>query len=280
MLDLKPQAKKPRGKTNRRKKTRQRFDWRRLLRRGFRVLLFTGSAGILVVAALLAGRMLLDWGYFQVATVQVTSHQRVSAEEIVALSNIQLGSGIFDLDLQRIGRKIEENPWIARASVRRQFPRDVLIDVEERQPVAILSLDYLYYVDGSGAIFKSLEASDRLDLPVISGLKPEDLQRNPELAEQHLRDAVGLLKQLTFRQNLKLEDVSEIHIDQQGFSLVTCRGGIPIRLGQRDFAGKLDRLEKVFAELQSRLLSLAYIDLNVDDRVIVRLQNRLNVEKG
>lgn len=280
MLDLKPQVNKPRGKTNRRKKTPRRFDWRRLLRRSFRVLLFTGSTSILVVAALLAGRMLLDWGYFQVATVQVTSHQRVSAEEIVALSNIQIGSGIFDLDLQRIGRKIEENPWIARASVRRQFPRDVLIDVEERHPVAILSLDYLYYVDGSGTIFKALEGSDQLDLPVISGLKPEDLQRNPQAAEQHLRAAVDLLKQLAYRQNLKLTDVSEIHINPQGLSLVTCRGGIPIRLGQRDFSGKLDRLERVYQELQPRLQSLAYIDLNVDDRVIVRLQNGLNVGKG
>ena len=156
-----------------------------------------------------------------------------------------------------------------------------MILVEERKPVAILSLDYLYYIDDSGKIFKLLEGNDRLDLPVITGLKPEDLQQDPEPAKQKLRETVGLLQALQFRQNLKLEDISEVHVDQQrGYSLITCRGGVPIKLGFQNFSSKLDRLEKVFKGLKSRLLALAYIDLNVDDRVIVRVQNGLNVEKG
>jgi len=281
MRDLKPQTKKPRVKDNRRKQQKQRFEWRKFLHRGFRVVLFCSSVVMIVVAAVLAGRMLLDWGYFQIETVKVENNRRVSAEEITALSNIKAGSGIFDLDLKRIGRKIEENPWIARASVRRLFPRDVVIYVEERTPVAILNLDYLYYVDSVGEIFKLLEGDDRLDLPVISGLQPEDLQQHPDQAKQQLLEAVGLLQDLAYRQDLKLEEISEVHIDQQGgFSLVTCRGGVPIKLGYRNFASKLDRLEKVFKGLQSRLLALSYIDLNVDERVIVRVQNGLNVEKG
>jgi len=281
MRDLKPQAKKTRVKDNRRKQQKQRIDWRKFLHRGFRVVLFCSSVVMIVVAAVLAGRMLLDWGYFQIESVKVENNRRVSAEEITALSNIKAGSGIFDLDLKRIGRKIEENPWIARASVRRLFPRDVVIDVEERTPMAILSLDYLYYVDTAGEIFKLLEGDDRLDLPVISGLQPEDLQQQPDQAKQQLLEAVGLLQNLAYRQDLKLEQISEVHIDRQGgFSLVTCRGGVPIKLGSMNFASKLDRLEKVFKGLQSRLLALAYIDLNVDDRVIVRVQNGLNVEKS
>jgi cell division protein FtsQ len=281
MRDLKSQAKKTRVKDNRRKQQKQRFDWRKFLHRGFRVVQFGSSVALMVVAAVLAGRMLLDWGYFQVETVKVENNQRISAEDIVALSDIKVGSGIFDLDLKRIGRKIEENPWIAKASVRRLFPRDVVIHVEERNPVAILNLDYLYYVDAAGDIFKLLEASDRLDLPVISGLQPEDLQQNPEQAKQTLLEAVGLLQNLAYRQNLNLEQVSEVHVDQQGgYSLVTYRGGVPIKLGYKNFTSKLDRLEKVFKGLQSRLLALAYIDLNVDDRVIVRVVNGLNVEKG
>jgi len=281
MRDLKSQEKKPRVKNNRRKQQKQRFDWRKFLHRGLRVVQFGSSVALVVVAALLAGRMLLDWGYFRVETVKVENNQRISAEELVALSNIKVGCGIFDLDLKRIGRKIEENPWIAKASVRRLFPRDVVIHVEERNPVAILNLDYLYYVDGAGEIFKLLEASDPLDLPVISGLQPEDLQQNPEQAKQTLLEAVGLIKNLAYRQTLNLEQVSELHVDQQGgYSLLTYRGGVPIKLGYKNFTGKLDRLEKVFKGLQPRLLALACIDLNVDDRVIVRVVNGLNVEKG
>jgi cell division protein FtsQ len=281
MLDLKPHAKQNRQKPNRRKPQKQRFDWRKLLQRGFRVVLFGSSLVMIVGAAVLVGRVLLDWGYFQVESVRVEYNQRVSNEEIVALSNIEPGSGIFDLDLKRIGRKIEENPWIAKASVRRLFPREVVIRVEERSPKAILNLDYLYYVDASGEIFKLLEAADQLDMTVISGLTPEDLQQNPEQSKQRLQEAIGIVKNLEFRHSLNLAQVSEVHVDAQGgYSLVTYRGGVPIKLGQRNFAGKLDRLEKVYKGLQSRLPALAYIDLNVDDRVIVRVQNGLKVGKG
>jgi cell division protein FtsQ len=281
MRDLKPQAKQTRQKPNRRKPQKQRLDWRRILQRGFRVVLFGSSLVMIVGAAILIGRVLLDWGYFQVETIQVENNLRVSNDEIIELSNIQPGSGIFDLDLKRIGRKIEENPWIAKASVRRLFPREVVIRVEERSPQAILNLDYLYYVDASGEIFKLLDAADQLDLTVISGLTPEDLQQNPEQAKQRLRDAIGIVKNLEFRHCLNLAQISEVHVDQQGgYSLVTYLGGVPIKLGYRNFAGKLDRLEKVFKGLQSRLPALAYIDLNVDDRVIVRVQKGLSVGKG
>jgi cell division protein FtsQ len=281
MRDLKPQAKQSRQKPNRRKQQKQRLDWRKLLHRGFRVVLFGSSLVMIVVAAVLIGRVLLDWGYFQVETVRVENNQRVSNEEIIALSNIEPGSGIFDLDLKRIGRKIEENPWIATASVHRLFPREVVIRVEERSPMAILNLEYLYYVDAKGDIFKLLDAGDQLDLTVISGLTPDDLQQNPDQSKRRLLEAIGIAKNLEFRDNLNLAQISEVHIDQQGgFSLITYRGGVPIKLGQRNFSSKLDRLEKVFKGLQSRLPALAYIDLNVDDRVIVRVQNGLSVGKG
>lgn len=281
MYDLKPQAKKSRNKANRRKQQKRELDWRKLLHKSFRVVLLTSSMALMVFAALLVGRVLLDWGYFQVQIVSVENNRRVSSEDILALSNIVTGSGIFDLDLERIGHKIEEDPWIARADVRRLFPSEVVIRVEEREPIAILNLDYLYYVDASGEIFKLLEGADSLNLPVITGLAPEDLQQRPDQARQRLREAISLLQNLQFRQQLNLDQISEVYIDQQGgYNLITYQGGVPIKLGYRNFVAKLDRLEKVYRGLRSRLQALAYIDLNVDDRVIVRVQNGLGSEKG
>jgi len=281
MRDLKAQAKKTKNRENRRKQQKAPRDWRKLLHLGFRGALLTGSAGLVVGGAVLCGRMLLDWGYFQVEKVRVENNRRVSQDDVLALSNIELGSGIFDLDLKRIGRKIEENPWIAAAEVSRLFPREVVIRIEERAPKAILSLDYLYYVDAGGEIFKLLDAGDSLDLPVITGLSAEQLQSAGGQVRQRLLDAVALLDDLAARRVLKLDNVSEVHIDESGeFELVTACGGIPIRLGYGSFAAKLDRLERVFEGLQPQLMALKYIDLNVADRVIVRVDRDLNVGKG
>jgi cell division protein FtsQ len=281
MLDLKAPNKKAKSRPNRRKSEKQPRDWRKRLHRIFRGVLLCVSTSCVVCGALLAARMLMDWGYFKIETVRVEDNRRISADEVVALSNIQLGSNIFDLDLERIGRKIEEDPWIATAQVERLFPRDVVIRVTERIPRAVLSLDYLYYVDAGGTIFKLLDAEDGLNFPVITGLDVDLLQKHPDQARQLLREAMLLIDELAGRRQFNLADVSEVHIDPgEGFQLLTLRGGVPIRLGEGDYAGKLDRLEQIFQGLQPQLAALKYIDLNVADRVIVRVDKGLNVGKG
>ncbi len=51
-----------------------------------------------------------------------------------------------------------------------------------------------------------------------------------------------------------LEDVSEIHYDQQeGLILHTLIGGVPVRLGKQGFTAKLNRLEKIYNDLEPRL---------------------------
>src|SRR5210317_120688 len=69
-----------------------------------------------------------------------------------------------------------------------------------------------------------------------------------------------------------LEDVSEIHFDEQeGLVMHTRIGGVPVRMGKQGFAAKLNRLELIYDDLEPRLMALKYIDLNVTDRVIVKL---------
>ncbi len=281
MRDLKAPGQKNKTRVNRRKQKKTPRNWRKLLRRLLRTTLFFCSAALLVGGALLAARLLLDWGYFKVETVSVDHNQRVEREAILALSNIQPGVSIFNLDLERVGAKIEENPWIASASVKRIFPRDVVIDVVERTPGAILSLGYLYYVDWDGEIFKLLDADDRLDFPVITGVAKDDLLKRPEQTRTRLAGVMTLMRDIEVRSSFNLDDLSEIHLSaMDGIDLVTYVGGVPIRLGHDNYGRKLDRLERIYKELQPRLSALKSIDLNVADRVIVRVATDMMVGKG
>jgi cell division protein FtsQ len=175
--------------------------------------------------------------------------------------------------LERIGGKIEENPWVLSARVQRLFPRTVVIRVEEREPMAVINLDYLYYVDSRGEIFKVLEALDSLDYPVVTGLDRQDLLDRPEESRRQLQGMMGLIEELAGRRIFALNDVSEIHLDSSGeIVLYTCNGGIPVHMGTGDYRGKLDRLERIYSDLKPRLRALKYIDLNVLDRIIVKVE--------
>jgi cell division protein FtsQ len=269
--DLKT-AKPAKVKSNRRKRERQPRDWKGLFRRLLRLSVGVGSVALAAGGAFLAVQLLREADFFRIDRIRVLNQQRVGQEEILALSNVRCGQNIFDLDLELIGRKIAENPWIASARVERVFPREVVIRVVERSPKAVINLGYLYYVDGSGEIFKLLEASDSLDYPVLTGIDRRALLDNPAEVKQQLAEAMVLIDELGGRRIFALDDVSEIRIDPtDGLVLYTYASGVPVRMGYGNFGSKLDRLERIYRELEPRLPALSYIDLNVADRVIVKV---------
>jgi len=280
MRDLKSQKQK-KIKTNRRKLEKQPRDWKKLFHRLLRIGIASGSGLLLASGALLTVQVLLESGYFEVRKISVEQPVRVTEGDILEASDIKIGDSMFDLELYMIGRKIEEHPWIAKAYVERAFPDQVVIRVVERQPRAIIDLDYLYYVDKSGDVFKMLEAGDPLDYPVITGINRQYLLDNPDQTQNCLNLALRLMDELESRALFNLDDVSEIHYDQQeGLIMHTLIGGVPVRMGKQGFDGKLNRLEAIYDDLEPRLLALKYIDLNVADRVIVKVDTKRTIGKS
>lgn len=280
MLDLKGQ-KRGRLKGNRLKKGKTPRDWKMIFHRGLRIVLVCGSVALGSFGTVIAARVLFESDYFGVDKVSITNLRRLSSDEIMAESDIKGGDNIFRLDLELIGRKIEENPWVARAEVERIFPREVAIRITEREERAIIDLGYLYYVDKNGEIFKGLTAGDRLDYPVITGMNRKYFLDQPKQARAMLQQAVALIEQLAERSSFSIDEVSEINVDTKtGFTLTTCRGGIPIRLGKEGFEPKLARLEKIYGEVQQRIGLIHGIDLDVNDRVIVRMDRNVAMSQG
>jgi len=280
MRDLKSHKQK-KAKTNRRKQEKQPRDWKKLFHRTLRICIASGSGFLLASGALLTAQMLLESGYFGTHKIRVEHQVRVSEGDILAASDIEIGDSLFDLELNMIGRKIEEHPWIAKAEVERSFPDQVVIRVVEREARAVIDLDYLYYVDKDGVVFKMLESGDQLNYPVITGIDRQYLLDNPDQTQDSLNLALQLMDELEPRSPFNLDDVSEIHYDQQeGLILYTRIGGVPIRMGKQGFEAKLNRLEAIYNDLEPRLLALKYIDLNVTDRVIVKVDVKRKVGRG
>ena len=280
MKDLKINKQK-KLKSTRRKQEKQPRDWKQLFHCLLRIGIASGSGFLLASGALLTAQMLLESGYFGVDQIRVEQQIRVSEGDILDASDINIGDSLFDLELHMIGRKIEEHPWIAKAEVERSFPDQVVIRVEERQARAIIDLDYLYYVDRSGEVFKMLESGDELDYPVITGIDRQYLLDHPNQTQDSLDLALSLMDQLEQRQLFNLDDVSEIHFDQhEGLIMHTRIGGVPVRMGKQNFYAKLNRLEAIYEDLEPRLLALKYIDLNVTDRVIVKVDVKRKVGRS
>lgn len=274
MRDMKQQKKgQTKLRNNKRKGKKKPMNLRKVLHRALRIGVFGFSAVLLVVGCTLLVQLLLASDLFRVEQIQVAGNTQMDRDDIIGLSDIETGDMTFDLDLHLIGRKISENPWIREAQVSRIFPKQVVINIEERQPRAIINLDYLYYLDELGEVFKVLGSSDSLDYPVITGFDREVLQQGDKESARQLKSIVALIDDLKQREIFDLDQVSEIHLEAGGgICLYTYVGAVKIRLGRCDYEEKIDRLERLYAKLQKRLPVLDYIDLNVDERIIVRIE--------
>lgn len=273
MHDMKRQDAGKKIRSNRRKKQKKPLNLRYLLHRCLRVGVALFSVVLLVAGGFFLMQLLLASGQFRIDTIRVEGNKRLCEETLVALSDVQPGMSIFSLDLDLIGRKITENPWVKEARVQRIFPRQVSLRVLEREPVAIINLGYLYYLDASGAIFKLLDGSDGLNFPVLTGFNKAQLELGRPKDREQLLQVVGLLKELGSRSQFGVHKISEVHHETGGgLSIYTLEGGVRIRLGSENYKEKLDRLERIYALLKPKMKMLDYIDLNVDEKVIVRIE--------
>jgi len=257
---------------NRFKRQRKKFDIRGFLKKTVRL------TAVIVVVSLIFLVCFELYGFIGKTTfvrlerIEISGIKKLTRDEILSAASVKPGDDLLGMRLSRMGEQLTKNPWIASVRVRRNFPHSLFIDIQERQPVAVVSMGYLYYLDSRGEIFKPLQEGDSLDFPVITGLAEDDLIRDPAGAKETLKGVLALLQQLKQeRLGISLADISELHYDKGfGYTLFTMDRGLPIRLGTEDFNDKLERLAKVYSQLQPQMPNLEYIDLDYSDRIVVK----------
>ncbi len=234
-------------------------------------------AGILASAtigiALLYGayRALGSVTLFRVATIDVSNAKRLSREDILAISGVEAGRDLLRLNLKQVGEQLTRNPWVERVHVRRYLPDTLSISVTEREPLAIVSMDFLYYLDTRGTVFKPLNQGDRLDYPVVTGFREDELAGDPAGSREALRSTCELIQILREKGAFILADVSEIHYDKgYGFTLFTASGALPVKVGSGDFAAKIERFARIYRDLMAQRPSLQYIDLDYNDKIVIK----------
>ncbi len=111
----------------------------------------------------------------EIRHVVVQSDMPLTDAQVLAISGIHGDEHWYSIATTDIQKRLEANPLIRRAEVRRIFPNTVHMSVWGRQPAALVlaasagrSLPVL--VDGDGVVFKICTTAAEVDLPVITGL--------------------------------------------------------------------------------------------------------------
>ena len=238
----------------------ERVDGRRLLRTSLRV----GLGLALVWGLLLAGREVYEYATtsarFEARHFIYEPSPHVDDEALRELLALEPGTNILALDLEQLGERITAHPWVAEATVVRSLPDTLEISVREHVPAAMVLAERFYLVDGEGRPFKAVEAGERGELPVISGIDRSWLRDDRERAVAEIARGLAVLDRYRAKQRPRL---SEIHLGSDGsVTLYTAEAGTQLNLGREHHGDRLERWDALRRALGARADGLAVVHLD------------------
>lgn len=241
-----------------------------------RVLLVAKSAVTLLVVTLAAWRVLslvTESPTFQVSQIVIHGNDRLSRGEAMALIGDLQGRNILAVGLDDWRQRLMTSRWVEDVTLRRVLPRTLDIVVRERTPMGIARVGRdLFLVDSHGTIIDEYGPSYAdLDLPIIDGLSSGSPSDGPPVVDATRTALVArLLADVGRRQQIAAR-VSQIDVRDSRDAVVLLDGDtVLLRLGDRDFADRLQDYLDVSTALKDRMSAIDTVDLRFGERMYVR----------
>ena len=143
---------------------------------------------------------------FNIQKIDVSGKEKVNADTIISLSELQKDQNIFQFSTEKTKEKIKSNPYIEKVTIKRKIPNEVEILVEERkQQFNVEFLNGYAYIDNQGYILEISE--QKADFPIIKGISTEQEQ----IAEGNRLNEEDLNKLETVIQIMNISKEYEIY---------------------------------------------------------------------
>jgi cell division protein FtsQ len=132
---------------------------------GFVALMLLGAALVW-----LAQRPMFALQSIQIEAGANTPLRHINLATIRSIALPQIRGNFFSVNLESVRQAFEAVPWIHKAAVRREWPNQVIVSVEEHQPLATWG-DEGRLVSVKGDVFTANldEAEEDGELPALSG---------------------------------------------------------------------------------------------------------------
>lgn len=198
---------------------------------------------------------------FYIRDILVFDNNHIDTKEIIASAEIRTGDSFFDIKLSEIDKRLKQNTWIKKVTLRKQFPNTLIVKVREAVPTALLSRNKrLYLVDEDGKILERIKGKTAHFLPLIKDISPKN--------EKGMSEAIKMADVLSRKKFIANKESLEIGIESYGLTLSL--DGEFIKVGYGNYSAKFDRWIELEPEIRRKGLTLKYVDLRFKDSVIVK----------
>lgn len=231
---------------------------------GGAVLCFAGFY-LLFVAVFLVWREAYGWAesqrWFDLQEIEVSGIQHATRSEVISYSKLKLGVSIFDVDVEKSARRIEELPWIKKAGVFRRLPDSLLVEVEEYKPTGLVKLEHIYYVDKEGTPFKVANEDEWPNYVMIEGLTKDNFEVL-SLGQEKVRQALQFIKYYNKHPMAELAPLKRITHKYNGIEASVGEGPTQLVLGKSNLQDALDRALKLWRHFAEQNMVAGTIHLD------------------
>jgi len=210
--------------------------------------------------------------FFSVKEVHTVGLNSISEDEVLRLMGTVKGENLFLADTEALAQKIKLHPLVDQVEVKKKLPVTLVIQIQERVPVAlILNKDGLVEVDSQGIILRFYETWPKKDHPILTGIEVPDTI-GPGQQIEHPQLAKGLLLLGQAPEGLSAL-FGEVHMASDGQVFLYLTSGVEVKLGHGDqFTEKLKLLKELIGSTEYKSVenAIKYIDLTAGKPVLGR----------
>lgn len=172
----------------------------------------------------------------------------VSQEAVQQRIAPYVAASFFSVDLLGMRRELEQMPWIASAQVRRIWPDQVQVRLEEQLPIARWGDEAL--LNNLGQAFAPQELAHYQNLPQLYG---------PQRAQQQVMQQYQVLSQMLRPMGFS---VTRLELRERGSWFLSTGQGIELLLGRDHLVEKMRRFTAIYGKaLKEQQANIARIDL-------------------
>lgn len=226
-----------------------------------------------------------DHRYFAVRAIEIEGLERLDASRVRMWLGMVEGSSIWQASPQVLQARLEAQPAIAAADVRRYLPDRLKVTVRERRPRAVLRTEAGYFlVDQTGSVLDPAAGSSVTELPIVSVESESWRRAHPERAQpelplaRELREAVRVAH--LFETGAAGIRISEVVLrpgaDRPAVDAYSEDGRLALRLGWGAWRDKLYALRRVLAHASSALSGVPGADAS-EEVAVGRLAGSVDV---
>lgn len=265
------------NKGNKGNKANRRNTWLVWFKRVALMMTLSGMTFSIVVAvgqlrAVPVGELILT-GY----TGGDVSDQSIGASknELLALLEQELDQGFWQVDLLQLKASLESHAWVRQAVIRRQWPNQLVIGIDEY--VAVARWNDSYLLSATGDVFLPSQTAVFSHLPLLR-VKLIDVEQQQSPTRETIQQAVTWFNQ--FQKPLTDYGLSVVEQTQSlegDFSLVLSNGLILV-LGADQVVDRFDRfLTLLDGRLMSELDDIKVVDLRYVNGLSVRWRDSIEL---